>query len=148
MMGGGTTLHEALRLGANVVGIDLDPIPVLQARATLSDIPVAGAGRSIRQISTLLCAAIWQAYFKTTCPHCDKTAESWYTLYGARRSCSCGEVLIVDSLTHPPGSQTDRSFAFAANAGSCAWAMNRVTVHDRADVPLIERGDNHLPRMP
>lgn len=30
MMGGGTTLHEAIRLGANVIGCDLDPIPVLQ----------------------------------------------------------------------------------------------------------------------
>ena len=26
MMGGGTTLHEAIRLGANVIGADLDPI--------------------------------------------------------------------------------------------------------------------------
>lgn len=41
MMGGGTTLHEAIRLGANVIGADIDPIPVLQARATLSDIPLS-----------------------------------------------------------------------------------------------------------
>ena len=41
MMGGGTTLHEAVRLGASVVGVDLDPIPVLQARATLTDAPLA-----------------------------------------------------------------------------------------------------------
>ena len=40
MMGGGTTLHEAIRLGANVIGYDLDPIPVLQARASLSQIPL------------------------------------------------------------------------------------------------------------
>ncbi|HFC12194.1 MAG TPA: DUF1156 domain-containing protein, partial [Anaerolineae bacterium] len=33
MMGGGTTLHEAIRLGANVIGADIDPIPVVQARA-------------------------------------------------------------------------------------------------------------------
>jgi len=33
MIGGGTTLHEAIRMGANVIGVDLDPIPVLQARA-------------------------------------------------------------------------------------------------------------------
>ncbi len=38
MMGGGTTIHEAIRLGANVVGGDIDPIPVLQARATLTPI--------------------------------------------------------------------------------------------------------------
>lgn len=30
MMGGGTILHEAIRLGANVIGYDIDPIPVLQ----------------------------------------------------------------------------------------------------------------------
>src|SRR5262245_18086895 len=30
MIGGGTTLHEAIRLGANVIGFDCDPIPVLQ----------------------------------------------------------------------------------------------------------------------
>ena len=40
MMGGGTTLHEAIRLGANVVGADIDPIPVLQARSSLSRIPL------------------------------------------------------------------------------------------------------------
>jgi putative DNA methylase len=38
MMGGGTTLHEAIRLGANVIGADVDPIPVVQARATLSQV--------------------------------------------------------------------------------------------------------------
>ncbi|HNS40412.1 MAG TPA: hypothetical protein PKJ56_09230, partial [Promineifilum sp.] len=37
MMGGGTTLHEAIRLGASVMGVDVDPIPVLQARATMTD---------------------------------------------------------------------------------------------------------------
>src|SRR5262245_7709633 len=39
MMGGGTTLHEAIRLGASVIGADIDPIPVLQARATLATLP-------------------------------------------------------------------------------------------------------------
>jgi putative DNA methylase len=38
MMGGGTTLHEAIRLGANVIGADIDPIPVVQARATLTQV--------------------------------------------------------------------------------------------------------------
>ena len=40
MIGGGTTLHEALRMGANVIGVDLDPIPILQARATLTTYPL------------------------------------------------------------------------------------------------------------
>ncbi len=33
MIGGGTTLHEAVRMGANVIGMDIDPIPVLQTKA-------------------------------------------------------------------------------------------------------------------
>lgn len=45
MMGGGTTLHEAIRLGANVIGADIDPIPVVQARASLS--PLAPAGEMV-----------------------------------------------------------------------------------------------------
>ena len=36
MMGGGTTLHEAIRMGANVIGVDIDPIPVLQVKASLN----------------------------------------------------------------------------------------------------------------
>ncbi len=40
MMGGGTTIHEAIRLGANVIGADIDPIPVLQARAALTETPL------------------------------------------------------------------------------------------------------------
>ena len=41
MMGGGTTLHEAIRLGASVIGADIDPIPVVQARATLTRVDLA-----------------------------------------------------------------------------------------------------------
>ena len=41
MMGGGTTLHEAIRLGANVIGADIDPIPVAQVRATLTQVELA-----------------------------------------------------------------------------------------------------------
>ena len=39
--GGGTTLHEAIRLGANVIGADIDPIPVAQVRATLTQVELA-----------------------------------------------------------------------------------------------------------
>jgi putative DNA methylase len=41
MMGGGTTIHEAIRMGANVIGCDLDPIPVLQVRASLARVSPA-----------------------------------------------------------------------------------------------------------
>jgi putative DNA methylase len=97
MMGGGTTLHEALRLGANAIGVDLDPIPVLQARATLSDTPLPQLERAFKKFYTTLRHDL-APYYLTTCPHCACETESWYVLYGARRRCACGVSLVVDSL--------------------------------------------------
>lgn len=97
MMGGGTIIHEAVRLGAKVVGFDLDPIPYLQARASLTWLPLeekiqvfAGFYRSLRE----KLAPFWT----TTCPDCSQPAETQFVLYGMRKRCNCGEALFVDSL--------------------------------------------------
>lgn len=49
MMGGGTTLHEAIRLGASVIGADIDPIPVVQARTTLTQAALADLRTAFNQ---------------------------------------------------------------------------------------------------
>jgi putative DNA methylase len=97
MMGGGTTLHEAIRLGANVIGADLDPIPVLQARATLTDMPLAELERAYEQLERALRAEL-DPYFLTHCPACATAVPLRFVLYGLRRQCACGPVLVVDSL--------------------------------------------------
>jgi putative DNA methylase len=97
MMGGGTTLHEAIRLGANVLGVDIDPIPVLQARATLSELPLHELEQAYKQFHRALRQAL-DPYFTTTCPHCAVATPAWFTLYGAQRHCRCGSALVVDSL--------------------------------------------------
>jgi putative DNA methylase len=97
MMGGGTTLHEALRMGANLIGVDLDPIPVLQARATLTDYPLSRLEKAFSKLVSGIREDLAHYYY-TTCPHCAEQVESWYLLYGSRRTCSCGTVLMVDSL--------------------------------------------------
>lgn len=98
MMGGGTTLHEAIRLGANVIGADIDPIPVLQARATLREGRLADLAGAFDQFYRSLRAQLAE-YYRTTCPHCAEGVGLWFTLYGQRRRCRCGESLLVDSLT-------------------------------------------------
>ncbi len=98
MMGGGTTLHEAIRLGASVMGVDVDPIPVLQARATLTGRPPAVLQAEFDRFYEGLVAALGDL-FRTHCPRCDEPTPLCYALYGARRRCSCGEVVVVDSLT-------------------------------------------------
>lgn len=97
MMGGGTTLHEAIRMGASVIGVDLDPIPVLQARATLSSAPLDALEAAF---STLLGALDDEIgpLFQTECPHCADTTPMRFLLYGARRRCGCGPAIMVDSL--------------------------------------------------
>lgn len=97
MIGGGTTLHEAIRLGASVMGVDVDPIPILQARATLTDHPLAALQAGFNSFYERLNEALGDQY-RTHCPTCDEPAPLWYALYGLRRRCACREVLVVDSL--------------------------------------------------
>jgi len=99
MMGGGTTVHEAIRLGANVVGGDIDPIPVLQARATLTPIRETHFRATFRDFFSALREEL-APYYVTRCPVCDRSdAEIRFTLYALRRRCACGEVLVLDSYT-------------------------------------------------
>jgi putative DNA methylase len=97
MLGGGTTLHEAIRLGANVVGADIDPIPLLQARATLADVPLPLLESAFAQFYSRLREEMASLY-QTACPYCARTVELSYMLYGLRRFCRCQEVIFVDSL--------------------------------------------------
>jgi len=96
MMGGGTTLHEAIRLGANVIGADIDPIPVLQARATLSEIPLDVLEGAFEEFFSSL-REIVSPYFKTSCPQCAGEADTQFVLYGLKRRCGCGEAVFIDS---------------------------------------------------
>ena len=104
MMGGGTTLHEAIRLGANVIGADIDPIPVVQARATLTQASLADLQAAFGQFFTTLYDSLGH-YFQTECPTCRQTVDSQYTLYGLRKSCACGQVVQIDQydLRHEAG---------------------------------------------
>jgi DNA modification methylase len=105
MMGGGTTLHEAIRMGANVIGADIDPIPILQARATLADVPLSDLEAAFDSFFEQLQADIGP-YFTTACPDCDRPSTrrtQWratlrFMLYGLQRFCDCGPALFVDSF--------------------------------------------------
>ena len=97
MMGGGTTMHEALRMGANVAGVDIDPIPVLQARATLSPVPLADLEDAFAAFSRSLQAKLSPLY-QARCRDCGQMAPLRFLLYGSRRRCICGPAVLVDSL--------------------------------------------------
>ena len=95
MMGGGTTLHEAIRLGASVIGADIDPIPAVQARATLTRASLADLRAAFSQFFADLYNVL-RHDFQTECPTCHQTVDTQYTLHGLRKSCACGEVVQID----------------------------------------------------
>lgn len=97
MMGGGTTLHEAIRMGASVVGIDVDPIPVMQARASLTSLPSRELEQGYERLTKQLRATMGP-YWLTRCLHCEEEGPLRFVLYGAQRYCDCGPVLVIDSL--------------------------------------------------
>lgn len=95
MIGGGTIIHEAIRLGASVIGFDIDPIPVLQAQASLTHIPLHEKKAVFNSFYRSLQERL-APYFETTCPECFETCESQFMLHGLRKYCACGEYLFVD----------------------------------------------------
>jgi hypothetical protein len=97
MMGGGTILHEAIRMGANVIGVDIDPIPAVQARATLTTHPLPHKRDVFRTFLGTLEQTL-SPFFRTTCPSCGRAAEVQFVLYGLRRRCDCQEAVFVDSF--------------------------------------------------
>jgi putative DNA methylase len=97
MMGGGTTLHEAIRLGANVIGADIDPIPIVQARASLSPLALRELRTAFHQFFDELYSQIGQ-YFQTECTVCNRKMDAQYTLYGSRKRCACGEIVQLDQF--------------------------------------------------
>jgi putative DNA methylase len=106
MIGGGTTLHEAIRMGANVIGMDIDPIPVLQAKASLFQSSLKHKKNIYNEFIEALKSKL-AAFFKTACPNCNRKSETQFTLYGLRRKCSCREVIFVDSLMVRQGNEHD-----------------------------------------
>ncbi|MBW1802558.1 MAG: hypothetical protein JRJ85_17720 [Deltaproteobacteria bacterium] len=97
MMGGGTTLHEAIRLGANVIGADIDPIPVLQVKSSLSLSPLPHKQSVYLRFFNNLRRKIGHLY-STSCPHCGRKAAIQFLLYGLKRRCRCRDVIFLDSL--------------------------------------------------
>ncbi len=97
MMGGGTTLHEAIRLGANVVGADIDPIPILQVRSTLTEVPLKDLIHQFNHFYESLCSKLGY-FYRVACPVCGEDHELRFVLYGLRLKCLNGhESIVVDS---------------------------------------------------
>ncbi|HSC71587.1 MAG TPA: DNA methyltransferase, partial [Candidatus Methylomirabilis sp.] len=85
-MGGGTTIHEALRLGCKVVGVDYNPVAwwTVRSSVTLPDLARLEAG--FRELRDKVAASLLSRY-TTRCPRCGEGAYSSFVLWVRTAKC-------------------------------------------------------------
>lgn len=89
-MGGGTTLVEASRLGAKVIGCDLNPVAHWIVRETLKPISLERLNNYFSLLSQTVGQKVKKLY-KTTCPQCKQQCDTLYAFWVRYVSCpGCG----------------------------------------------------------
>lgn len=139
MVGGGTVLHEAIRMGANVLGVDIDPIPVLQTRAALTLSSLTHKEAVFKDFFEEMRKRLAPLY-ETSCPACEEEAEIQFVLYGLRRRCLCREALFVEDLILRKNNQHDIHICPRCHG------VHSGTDHKcraQADRPLMAKGVRH-----
>lgn len=95
MMGGGTTIMEALRLGCRVIGWDLNPVAWFVVKKQVESINTVQLSDILIQLEKDLGTEL-RKYYSTTCPHCDNKAEAIYYFYYKELYChNCGEKIAL-----------------------------------------------------
>jgi putative DNA methylase len=77
MMGGGTTVIEALRLGCKVIGGDINPVSWFLVKKEVDDIDPELLVQTLQKLETDLGPELRQ-YYETNCPECHEKAEAIY----------------------------------------------------------------------
>lgn len=100
-MGGGTTIVEAMRLGADVAGVDLNPVAWLTVKKETDDFDLATYEAALQQVEMAVADEI-RGYYKTCCPACGETADALYIFWVKLARClehTCGaEVPLYNSF--------------------------------------------------
>ncbi|NHI83294.1 MAG: DUF1156 domain-containing protein [Candidatus Thorarchaeota archaeon] len=86
MMGGGTTVVEALKLGCTVVAGDLNPVSWFITKKQIEDIDPDLLRDALVQIDNELGLEL-RKYYRTKCPECGDFADGIYYFYCKELSC-------------------------------------------------------------
>ena len=86
MCGGGTTLVEGSRLGAKVIGFEINPIPWFVTKCELTKIDIKELKNEFKLLEKKVGEKIKDMY-KTNCPYCKKDAEIIYTFWIKKVNC-------------------------------------------------------------
>ena len=87
MMGGGTTVVEALRFGCKVIAGDLNPVAWFIVKKEIEDINPDLLRAALVRLESEIGPELRQ-YYQTTCPDCGRDAEGIYYFYYKKVTCS------------------------------------------------------------
>ena len=119
-MGGGTTLVEANRVGARVIGCDLNPVSFWIVRETLKSVDLEKLDSYFRQLEETAGEKI-KSLYSTNCIHCNLGGDGLYAFWVRYIACPhCGEkvylfkrTLLNEGLSrNKPPSRTNPAVAF------------------------------------
>ncbi|MFW9974664.1 MAG: DUF1156 domain-containing protein [Candidatus Thorarchaeota archaeon] len=80
MMGGGTTVIEALKLGCKVIAGDINPVSWFLVKKQVDDIDPNLFVEALQKLDDELGPELRQ-YYQTKCPECERVAEAIYYFY-------------------------------------------------------------------
>lgn len=86
MMGGGTSIVEALRLGANVIGCDINPVAWFVVKKEIEPVDLDELNAAFKHLEQTVSADILK-YYKTTCPVCQGEADVMYCFWVKELEC-------------------------------------------------------------
>lgn len=94
MMGGGTSVIEALKLGATTVGVDINPVAWFITKKEVEPLNPSSMRSAFAKLESRVGQEI-NGYYETECPK-GHTAEIMYTLWHKAVDCEkCGEKLAI-----------------------------------------------------
>jgi adenine-specific DNA methylase len=92
MMGGGTSIVEALRLGADVIGCDLNPVAWFVVKKEIEPVDLEELDAAFEHLKETVAPEILK-YYKTSCPVCGRKneADAMYYFWVKELACTnCG----------------------------------------------------------
>ena len=94
-MGGGATLIEANRMGAKVIGCDINPVSYWIVRESLKEVDLARLDAYFEQLAQCAGETI-RAMYRTRCASCGTDAETLYAFWVRTVPClRCGQTTLL-----------------------------------------------------
>jgi adenine-specific DNA methylase len=92
-MGGGTTIHEALRLGCKVVGVDYNPVAWWTVRSSITLPEMERLEEGFLRLKERVSASLLSCY-ATLCPECGSGGHAAFVLWVRKAKCErCSSII-------------------------------------------------------